>query len=252
VDAVFNGIDTLPAMEKTKEAGYSAYEFWSWWDKNLSAIRAKQEKLGLTLSAFCTKMISLTEPYRRGAYLAGLKESISTANELNCRVLISQVGNDTGAERKSQRASVVAGLKESANLLEESGITLVIEPLNTKIDHQGYYLYSSQEAFDIVHEVDSPNVKVLFDIYHQQIMEGDLLRHMDNWKGIGHFHAAGNPGRHELYYGEIQYAYLFSEIYKSDYRGFVGLEYFPKDDVSKGLAYCQSIADEAFDPHLYL
>ena len=121
-------------------------------------------------------------------------------------------------------------------MLEASGITLVIEPLNELIDHLGYYLVRSEEAFQIIDQVGSPNVKVVFDIYHQQISEGQLIANItSNIDKISHFHAAGNPGRHELTRGELHYPSIFDAISATGYRGFVGLEYWPVGDASAGL-----------------
>lgn len=123
-----------------------------------------------------------------------------------------------------------------APFLEEAGVTLVVEPLNILVDHPGYYLYSSEEAFQIIDEVGSPNVKVLFDIYHQQIMEGNLISRIQrNINKIGHFHAADNPGRHELYMGEIQYLNVFRAIEETGYRGYIGFEYFPLEEPLSGI-----------------
>ena len=120
-------------------------------------------------------------------------------------MLISQVGEfRQGVSRDDQEEALIAGLKAAAPMLEEAGITLVIEPLNELVNHPGYFLIRSDAAFDIIEEVDSPNVKVVFDIYHQQISEGNLIQNIvENIDKIGHFHAAGNPGRNELQFGEI-------------------------------------------------
>ena len=121
-------------------------------------------------------------------------------------------------------------------MLERAGITLVFEPLNDLVDHIGYYLVRSEQAFAIVDQVASESVKVVFDIYHQQISEGNVIRNaVDNIGRIGHFHAAGNPGRHELTRGELNYAEIFREIRESGYEGFVGLEYWPIDETEAGL-----------------
>jgi hydroxypyruvate isomerase len=131
---------------------------------------------------------------------------------------------------------LVEGLRQAAPLLETAGIKLVIEPLNEKVDHPGYYLVHSAEAFEVVDEVASPNVKVVFDIYHQQISEGNLIPNIvANIDKIGHFHAAGQPGRNELGSGEINYAEVFAAIKRTPFQGFVGLEYWPKRDPADGL-----------------
>ena len=223
-------------MREIKDCRIEGFEFWSWWDKDIKRLAAEKEKLGLTAAAMCTKFISLVDPVQQEAYLAGLKESIEAAKILDCHILISQVGADTGQPRAMQHNYLCDGLKKAAEMLETNGITLVIEPLNTAVDHPGYYLSSSKEAFDIVKEVNSENIKVLFDIYHQQITEGDIIRSIrENIAWIGHFHAAGNPGRHELDSGELNYSNIFREILKSGYTGFIGLEYFPVKPAIEGL-----------------
>jgi len=121
-------------------------------------------------------------------------------------------------------------------ILEKAGVTLVFEPLNTLVDHPGYYLTQSSEAFDIVDAVASENVKVLYNIYHQQIMEGNIIptitEHMDR---IGHFHSAGHPGRHELDCGEIHYPDIIKAIDRTTYSGWFGVEYFPLQDPANWL-----------------
>ena len=237
VDAVFEGVPMADSVKAVSGLGYPAFEFWCWWEKDLVQLKELCEQYELEISACCTKFISLTQPELRGQYLDGLGESIEAAKKLNCRTLISQVGDFVpNIDRQRQHECLVLGLMEASQMLENSGVTLVIEPLNEKVDHPGYYLIHSDEAFEIVKKVNSPDVKVVFDIYHQQISEGNLLpnilNHLD-W--IGHFHAAGQPGRHELSRGEINYPEIFSSIGSAGFEGFVGLEYWPVDDPTVGL-----------------
>ena len=142
--------------------------------------------------------------------------------------LITQVGPDTGDARDRQHESIVKGLTAGAAILGSAGVTVMIEPLNTKVDHPGYYLTSSAEAFGIVRAVGSPNVKVVFDIYHQQISEGNIIPNIRKHSGlIGHFHAADNPGRTEPGTGELNYRKVFKAIEETGYSQYVGLEYRP-------------------------
>ena len=199
-------------------------------------------KEGLEIAAFCTGFISLVEAEKREEYLESLKETIRTAKRLGCSRIISQTGAEISISRKEQHRNLADGLRACAPCLEENGITLVVEPLNIRVDHAGYYLYSSDEAAEIMKEVGSPNVKMLFDIYHQQITEGDLIRRIKKYiPYIGHFHAAGNPGRHELYRSEINYKTIFEAIRETGYDGYVGLEYFPEDEVQKGLEFAKQV-----------
>lgn len=231
IDAVFSGKSFNEACALVKEANISHIEFWGWWDKDINSLQAAQHKYGLTIAACCTKFISLVDPTLRDDYLKGLQESIQMAQKLGCKQLISQVGDAIESRsRAEQQQSIIDGLKAAAPLLEAAHITLVIEPLNERVDHAGYFLVHSDQAFDIVKQVASPNVKVLFDIYHQQISEGNIIRNIaDNIDYIGHFHAAGNPGRNELQRGEINYPQVFSAIQKTNFIGYVGLEYWPTE-----------------------
>ncbi len=237
IDAVYSGRNFQESMKEIKRLGVKAFEFWSWWDKEkLKEISLLKDELGLEAAAFCTKFISLVDAAQRESYLDALKESINIAKKLDCKTLISQVGNDMGTSREEQKKNLIRGLKSCAPILEAEDITLVIEPLNTAVDHKGYFLWASGEAFEIIDRVNSPRVKVLFDIYHQQITEGNLIKNItENIHKIGHFHAAGNPGRHELYYGEINYPSVFKAIDESGYEGYTGLEYFPLEAPEKGI-----------------
>ena len=236
IDAVYKGRAFIDALTEVASLGIDSFEFWSWWDKDIDQIREAKERLDLTVVACCTRFITLVDASQRDAYLSGLRETIEVCQQLGCTRIISQVGDDLGIDRVIQRKSLVDGLKASAPLLEATGITLVFEPLNVLVDHAGYYLTSSAESFEIVDAVASPNVKVVFDIYHQQITEGNIIRNItENIDKIGHFHAAGNPGRHELHIGELNYAEIFRAIDACDYGGYIGLEYFPVASPHVGL-----------------
>ncbi len=237
IDAVFENVPPAEAIRRVSEAGLGAFEFWGWWEKNLDDILTARDAFGLQISACCTRFISLVNPPSRDAYLKGLEESISAATRLECPTLISQVGDFIpGVDRASQHACLVEGLKAAAPMLEAADVTLVIEPLNELVNHPGYYLVRSDEAFEIIDEVASPRIKVVYDIYHQQISEGQLIANITaNVDKIAHFHAAGNPGRHELTIGELHYPSIFDAIAATDYEGYVGLEYWPVHDPMDGL-----------------
>ncbi len=237
IDAVLPDLPIDDALRVVKEAGIDAFEFWAWWEKDVEQLIAARDRYEMQIAACCTKFVSLVDPAARADYLSGLEASIAAAQRLNCSTLISQVGDFLpGVPRDAQHQSLIAGLREAAPLLEAAGVTLVIEPLNELVDHPGYYLIRSDEAFEIVHAVASDRVQVVFDIYHQQVSEGHLIHNItSNIKHIGHFHAAGNPGRHELSVGELHYPAIFDAIRVSDYSGYIGLEYWPQHDPAAGL-----------------
>lgn len=238
IDAVLGDNSPSEAARIVRRCGFGAFEFWGWWDKDLDQVLQARDETGLAIAACCTKFISLVDPQLRDDYLAGLRESIDAARRLNCPTLISQVGDfRPGFSREEQHQSLVDGLKAAAPMLQDAGVNLVIEPLNELVDHQGYYLIRSEEAFEIIDEVDCPNVLVVFDIYHQQISEGHVIHRLtENIDKIGHFHAAGNPGRHELTRGELHYPAIFEAIKQTSYQGYVGLEYWPIEAPEQGLS----------------
>ena len=230
------------AVEQIALLGYDACEIWSW--KNLAFASCKEAliKNGVELLSICTSDFRMNEPMYSDAWLTGLIESAEAAKALGAKKLITQVGQDTGKERACQKDSIVANLKKAAPILEDNAITLMIEPLNTLFDHKGYFLWSSQEAFDIVKEVNSPCVKVVFDIYHQQVMEGNILNNiLNNLDLIAHLHAAGHPGRTDLQLGENDYCVIFERIDKAGYQGACGLEYHPGTDAVESLKAAKEI-----------
>lgn len=241
-DAVYMGMSLIEAVDEVKKAGIDAVEFWTWQDKDLDALVQYKEKNDIQIAAFCTEFVSLVDKTVRQEYIEGLKCTIEAAKKVGCKCIISQTGAELPIDRREQYSSLVDGLKACVPYLEESGIVLVVEPLNTRVDHEGYYLSRSDEAYAIMKEVNSPYVKMLFDIYHQQITEGDLIRRIQEYiPYIGHFHAAGNPGRHELYHSEVDYGKVFEAIKATGYDGYMGLEYFPLDEQSKGIEFAKRI-----------
>ena len=125
---------------------------------------------------------------------------------------------------------------DPGSLAEKAGITLLLEALNTRYDHAGYFCDNSQMAANICRKLSSPNMKIIYDCYHMQIMEGDLVKHIEkSMDVIGHFHSAGVPGRHEIYNGETDYPFVIKQIEKMGYKGVFALEYEPSIDDQESL-----------------
>lgn len=247
IDAVFmNKGPFAQAMETVKDAGYKAIEFWSWWDKDLEEIKRIKEDLDLEVATFCTKFINPGDKELQNDYLEGLKQSIEAAKKLECSTLIAQAGWEFESfhkeiTRKEHRKIFLDTMQRAAKLAEKEEMTLVIEPLNLLVDHPGYHLSTSEDSFEVIDKIGSKNVKILFDIYHQQITEGNLIRNItENIDKIGHFHAAGNPGRNEITRGEIHYRHIFEEIKKLGYERYIGLEYMTDQEPLQGLKDARS------------
>jgi hydroxypyruvate isomerase len=238
VEMIFRDLPFVERIERVAAAGLPAFEFWGLKDKDVPAIAAKQLELGLACATFVgSGGVPLVDAIRRNEFIAELKKALAVADQLDCHCLIATTGNElAGIPRSAQRDSVVAALRAAAPLCEAAGVTLVLEPLNVLVDHRGYFLPGSAEAFAILAEVDSPAVKLLYDVYHQQITEGNLIATMTANAGrLGHVHVADVPGRHEPGTGEINYANVFRALDAAGYCGFVGLEYRPQADAAATL-----------------
>jgi hydroxypyruvate isomerase len=231
-------IPFIERMERVKRIGYTAFEFWDWKSKDVDAIVRKKDELGLevaTIMGAGWKQMNTEEA--RKAFVSEIQSSVAAAKRLGSKTLIVTTGlEDARIPRAAQHANYVAALKAAAPHAEAAQVTLVLEPLNTKVDHPDYYLQTAKEGFEILDQVASPAVKMLFDIYHHQIMEGNVIQDITkNIAKIAHFHVADVPGRHEPGTGEINYANVFRAIAASGYRGFVGLEYKPSRSAEETL-----------------
>jgi hydroxypyruvate isomerase len=228
-DIFFKDKPFAERLRLLSELGFESFEMWSWWDKDSDDIARAARERKITLAACCQRFIPLTEPAKRFDYCDALTQTMEFCRKHGCRVIISQVGNELpGVPRQEQHDSIVTGLQSAAKTLNGSGMTLVIEPLNTLVDHAGYYLTRSDETAEILGKVGSENVKMLFDVYHQQITEGNVISNIRRHASlIGHYHIADVPGRHEPGTGELNYDNILAAITGTGYDGCAGLEFFP-------------------------
>lgn len=219
------------ALERISQAGYDTFELWRLGEGQARLIDQARRRFGMRVSGFCPDEFTLNDGALHAQYERALKKALSDAQTLDCPALITQVGQDTGAPRAAQHEAIVRGLKRVAPYLEKAGCTLLVEPLNDVRDHPGYYLTSSQEGFDIVREVASPRVKLLFDVYHQVHMGEDVLRQIEkNAPMIGHFHVAGHPNRDARIFENFDYRPFFELVNALGLSAPVGLELFPSDE----------------------
>ena len=242
VNAATKDFTRPEAIRLAKKLGYPAVEFWEGKDFDTEAYREALVETELTLACMGSAS-GLVDPGTRPQFLEDVKISLANAQKLDAKGIIVLTGQELeGVPREVQQESVIEGLKEAADIVAGTGICIYLEPLNVLVDHAGYYLHQSAQAFEIVRKVNSPSVKILFDIYHQQISEGNLIRNItDNIDLIGHFHVAGNPGRGEPYSGEINYKDIFAAIKKAGYKGYAGLEFWPAGDMEESLKKCLAL-----------
>jgi len=250
VEPLFRGMELPQTMEKVAEAGYQGFEFGNWRAQDAAAITKLKNKLGLECAclvgnrAVNPKGMTLVDAADREAFLAEIRASTEAAKRFETTRLVTLTGNELpGVSREAQHKSIVEGLQRAHDVVAPHGVTLIVEPLNTLVNHQGYYLNHTAEAFEIMREVASPNVKILFDIYHVQIMDGNLIDTMrKNIASIGHFHVGDVPGRHEPGTGEINYTNVFRAIRETGFHDFVAMEYMPSKDPMITLAEVKAMA----------
>jgi hydroxypyruvate isomerase len=241
-------------VDRLRRAGFHTFEFWGWKDKDLQAIESRV-KQGMSVATFSgQRRGSLVEPQDHHGYLEEVQESFQVARRLGCgqlMVLSDQLSPDGSVttryrpmDAQEKIANITLGLKQLAPLAEEQEVTLLLEPLNTLVDHPGYTLNSSRAAFEIVSRVDSRRVKVLYDIYHLQIMEGNVIQTLrDNIQHIGYIHAADVPGRHEPGTGELNYPNILKVIGDMGYQGYLGFEFQPMKQSDDALMVIRELCD---------
>jgi hydroxypyruvate isomerase len=178
-------------------------------------------------------------PDRVGEFQDGVGKAVEYATALGCRQVNCLAGICPEAPEDRQRAAFVSNLKFAALKLKEAGIKLLIEPINTR-DIPGFYLNRSSQALEIIREVGSDNLFLQYDIYHMQVMEGDLATTIEkNLSAIPHMQLADNPGRNEPGTGEINYPFLFAHLDHIGYTGWIGCEYKPATSTTASLGWAQ-------------
>jgi hydroxypyruvate isomerase len=182
-------------------------------------------------------------PDRRGEFREGVAQAIDYAKALDCKLINCLAGLTPASENPAEvRSTFVENIRYAAAELKRAGIRLVIEAINTR-DIPGFYLTNTRQAADLIAEVGSDNVGLQYDIYHMQIMEGDLARTIESFlPQIWHVQLADNPGRNEPGTGEINYPFLYQWLDKLGYAGWIGCEYKPKAETETGLGWFRAAA----------
>ena len=241
IEMLFVGEEPVLAdrIHLAARAGLSAVEFWTWHGKDIPAIEAALAETGIALTGFVAEpMIALTDPENRQAFLDGVSESADLAGRLGAGTLIAQAGNLLDhLPRAAQRDSLVRTLDAAGALLEGTGIRLGVEPLNTLVDHQGYFLSSTVEGLDIVDEIDRPEIGIVYDVYHSAVMgetTADVIG--DRIGRVFHVHVADHPGRHEPGSGNVDLKQRIAWLGEKGYAGPIGLEFRPTGSTAEALA----------------
>ena len=253
VEPLFPGMTLEAQLDRVAAAGYPGFEFGDWRAVDPGAITQRMHRLKLECVCLVgnkgvnPKGMGLCDPAERAGFLAEIKASAEACERFETKQMVVLTGFKVpGFSREQQRASVVEGLKRAHEIVAPRGITMIVEVINTlaKIEplnpkgnnHADYFLDRTPEAFAIVRETGSPFVKILYDLYHVQIMEGNLIETIRaNLPAIGHVHVADVPGRQEPGTGEINFPNVLRALRDLRYPGYVGMEYIPSKDAMRTL-----------------
>ncbi|RDB42693.1 hydroxypyruvate isomerase [Halomonas sp. DQ26W] len=236
----------LDRFKAAADAGFKGVEYLFPYDYTPDEIKSRLDANGLTQVlhnlpagdwAAGERGIAC-HPDRVEEFRAGVDKAIDYATALGCKQVNCLAGiQPAGVSDEQAHRTLVDNLRYAAGKLEAAGILLLAEPINTR-DIPGFFLNRTEQALSIFDEVGSDNLKLQYDIYHMQIMEGDLAptieKHLDR---IAHVQLADNPGRHEPGTGEINYPFLFSHLDRLGYDGWIGCEYKPASTTREGLGW---------------
>jgi hydroxypyruvate isomerase len=255
IEIVFRESEIKNSFQIISNIGLKYFEIWNWKNYNIDLLINEMKIKKLKLSCISGNRINgLVDINTREAFLRELKENIQISKRLGCRdiMILSEVlAEDLSVIPSKHKISnskkyltIYDGLSQAAHLAKKEDVVLHVELLNTIIDHPGYYLNNSKVAFELIEAVNNPNLKVLYDIYHMQIMEGNLINNIEsNLDKIGHIHVADVPGRNEPGTGEINYHNIARALKVNGYKGFVILEAYPKKNATNAIKAFQ----EAFE-----
>ncbi len=231
--------DFLKRLEAAAALGFPAVEFWPWQNKDLAAVAETCYRLKLTVAQFTAWGFKpgLNEPKNHNQFVEAVEKGCEVAKKLKCKMMCVVGGDDVkGLTQEQMHENIITGLKKGAPVAERHGVTLILEPMNIRVDHKGHCLYGSAPTMRIIKAVDSPAVKINWDLYHMHITEGDLCGHLREGfaaNTIAYIQLADHPGRNEPGTGEVHYPRVLKELKALGYTGYVGLECVPKSGEEK-------------------
>ncbi len=245
---IFQEVGFLDRFAAAAACGFKGVEYLSPYDHRPEVIAEQLNRHGLEQALFNMPPGDWTAgergigalPGREQEFRDGVETALVYAKATKCRILHAMAGLWPQARDRDEAERVyIANLRLAADRLAGEGLTLVIEPINNR-DIPGYFLNTTTQAMSIIDRVGRPNLKLQLDLYHVQIMEGDLAHRIRALAGhYPHVQIAGNPGRHEPDVGEINYRFLFDLLDELGYAGWIGCEYRPKGETKAGLAWAK-------------
>lgn len=249
----FGEVRIRESLEHIAEIGFDTCDNFDWRNaEHFAECRHGLAELGLGAGVLVVNKVpdvnalgcSLVVPEERKGFLREMRLCIDAAHQVGCNRLEVLTGNATpGVPRSVLMDNCVGTLEEALPLLEANGMTAVVELLNCNVDHPEYFLNLVEEGVEMISRVGSPRVKLLFDIYHVQVMQGNLIERIRaSYQYVGQYHFADVPGRHEPGTGEINFRNVFKAIYELGYEGFTTAEYHPTDSSFEDLKLVKALA----------
>ena len=245
---VFQEVEFLDRFAAAAACGFKAIEYLTPYDHPPEVIAEQLHRHGLEQALFSMPPGDWAGgergigalPGREQEFRDGVETALAYARATRCPLLHAMAGVlPAGRDRAEAERVYLTNLRHAADRLAGEGITLIIEPINTR-DIPGYFLNTTSHAMSIIERVGQPNLKLQLDLYHVQIMEGDLAHHIRALAGhYPHVQIAGNPGRNEPDVGEINYPYLFDLLDELNYAGWIGCEYRPIGETRAGLGWAR-------------
>lgn len=226
-------------IRAAKDAGLTAVEFHLWRDKPLADIRGTLDETGINLASFVVEpRRSIVDPAQHAEFLAAVRDSLVAAKQAGSPALVVASGfTRPDVPRQDHFDAAVTALRQAATLAEEAGILLLLEPLNDRVEHPGMYLVSTAEGLDMVETVNSPNLRLLYDMYHSTMMGEDPANVLaERFHLVGHVQVADVPGRHQPGSGTIDWPRSIGILCDLGYQGAIGLEYKPTGPTLDSLA----------------
>ena len=237
-------------IEKVVEAGYNSVElvgeFDKWSDADFQHFRAKKQSLSLTVDACTLPIKGTVDPSKKEEFLSDLKKFLPTAEKLECPALIILTGNRIdGVAHEVTHQSCVDTLKYGADVAAKANVTLLLENIDQE-ENPKYFLTSVAEGFEVIREVNHPHVKFLYDFYHEQIAEGNLIEKLEkNIDLVGLVHIADVPGRHQPGTGEINFGNIFRKLAQLNYPRYAAMEFIPTGDPVKALREARELVERS-------
>ena len=240
-------------LEVAAHAGVQSVELVDehvqWSDQRIEAMKKLARSLHLGMDTIIAtpswknRPVSMVKPEQRDNFLADVRSAIAFAQKLEIPQIILMSGDEVpGRTHDEQYTCLLESAKRAGDLAAKANLKLIVEPLNSKVNHKDFFLTTCVEGLKLIQQVDNPHVRLLFDIYHEQVQNGNVIRTLrEAAPSVAVFHIADNPGRNDPGTGEMNYSNIYKAVRDTGFGGYVTMEYLPLGDQTASLT--KAVAD---------